>query len=700
MIEDVGMAATSDEAYAAACRRARASGRRRRRSRQDATGWPEFAPPVALSDGPLGAIQAADREIARQTALRARAVAEFAATRPATPDRAQGEAGAMSPERWAARPEVLRGVSEWAARELVVALSISAQAAEELLARSLTLVHRLPGTMAALEAGALHPGHLWPMLEKVAYVEDPDVRAETEATLLRWAAGRVVSPAQLGAKARREVAKRDAREAARRLERAIKDRGITLRPEPTDGMAAVTAILTVPEAQALYRALGAYADALDDGPDGDRRTRGQKMADCLLGLVLRPRETDIAPVQVLLTVVASLGTIAGSDEAGEIDGHTVPAEMVREFVRGLGTGGSESRHDPSGGEQLQSGSAVRSEPESPSARPRDSADQSTPWQQTEQQELERWWVEVERRVLAGELGDGPHPGCDPTAAEGWLAPAPPSDPPEWLDAPASTPTEGTPRAASDPMPAVVPPNGEGWWAAADRAVDHAAQVARRAEEAMAHARRLVRDASTVDAADEEAWQAGPGGRAGDAVDALALLRAATDAQRQDLAHLLSLTGGGGLADRPRIALTDALSGALLALTDLPALRRTGTCGTSDCRRHPESCAHDLTGRPGLEPPGPTDAYRPSAALDRWVRARDRRCRFPGCRRRVPRGGELDHHRPYPLGPTSAANLAGYCTTDHRGKHQAPGWTHTLTADGTLTVTTPTGLTAVTTPPPY
>ncbi len=52
------------------------------------------------------------------------------------------------------------------------------------------------------------------------------------------------------------------------------------------------------------------------------------------------------------------------------------------------------------------------------------------------------------------------------------------------------------------------------------------------------------------------------------------------------------------------------------------------------------------------------------------------------------------------GQTTGANLAGYCTGDHRGKHQAPGWTHTLDPDGTLTVTTPTGLTAVTTPPPY
>ncbi|WP_246063633.1 hypothetical protein [Blastococcus colisei] len=211
-------AATGDW-YAAARRRAVAAGRRRRAAKAS-TELPELAPPVALSDGPLGAVQAADREIGRQTALRARAVAEFAATRPATADRAQGEPGAMSPERWAARPENLRPVSEWAARELVVGLSISASAADVMLSRSLNLVYRLPGTLAALEAGALHPGHLWTMLDKVAPIDDPIVRAEVEAELLRWAAGRIVAPAQLADKARRLVATRDARSAARRLEKA------------------------------------------------------------------------------------------------------------------------------------------------------------------------------------------------------------------------------------------------------------------------------------------------------------------------------------------------------------------------------------------------------------------------------------------------------------------------------------------------
>ena len=156
--------------------------------------WPAFAPPVALSPGPLGVVQAADREIARQTAVRARAVAEFAASRPASADRAQGERGAMSAERWAARPEVLRAVSEWATPELAVALSLSQPAAQALLERSLTLVGRLPGTLAALAAGALHPGHLWCLLEHVAPIEQDGVRAEVEAGLLRWAAGRVIEP--------------------------------------------------------------------------------------------------------------------------------------------------------------------------------------------------------------------------------------------------------------------------------------------------------------------------------------------------------------------------------------------------------------------------------------------------------------------------------------------------------------------------
>lgn len=671
---------TGDE-YVEACRRAQLHGRGGQAARAS-TDLPAFAPPVALSSGPLGAVQTADREIARQTAVRARAVAEFAATRPATVDRAQGEPGAMSAERWNARPEILRPVSEWAGRELMVALSITAEAADALLTRSLTLVHRLPATLAALEAGALHPGHLWTMLEQVAPIDDARIRTEVETGLLRWAAGRVVTPAQLGAKARREVARRDARAAARQLQEALKGRGVHLRPHAVDGMGVLTMVATMPEAQALYRTLTACAETLDD--EDDQRTRGQKMIDCLIDLVLRPGETDLPPVQVLLTIVASIGTLLGGDAPGEIDGQVVPAEMIRQLLDGLG-----ARSHSTSEVSLPPGEVV--------------AAGAITWQEAEQEELGRWWTEMERRVLADELVD-PYP--EPSAADDVSRTTPPEVPLAPLCE--ELPPDQPPKSRGNDEPPEPGPRDQqpgssvddGWWAAADEAVDEAGQALLEVEQKLAHARRLVHTAAAADAADESAWQAGPGGRVTDAEDAITALRSATEAQRLQLGHLLASTGGGGLAERPRIALVDALSGALLALTDLPGLTRAGTCGRSTCRRHPDRCTHDLSDRPGLGPPGPTDAYQPSAELDRWVRARDRRCRFPGCRRRVPRGGELDHHLPYPDGPTSAANLVGYCTSDHRGKHQAPGWEYRLEPDGTLTVSTPTGLVAATSPPPF
>jgi hypothetical protein len=85
-----------------------------------------------------------------------------------------------------------------------------------------------------------------------------------------------------------------------------------------------------------------------------------------------------------------------------------------------------------------------------------------------------------------------------------------------------------------------------------------------------------------------------------------------------------------------------------------------------------------------------DRYRPSAALDRAVRARDVTCRFPGCRRSADSAGtDLDHTVPYPAGPTAATNLAVLCRRHHRLKHVA-GWTVTLHPTGTMTWTTPTG----------
>ncbi|NEM06272.1 HNH endonuclease signature motif containing protein, partial [Geodermatophilus normandii] len=485
--------------------------------------------------------------------------------------------------------------------------------------------------------------------------------------LLDWLAvrHRVTTPAQLGDRVRRVIARHDARhdarDAARDLARALRRRGVAARPDRCDGMSVVSALLTTPEAAALVAALGAHADALPHDP-ADGRTHGQKMADCLLDLVLRPGETDLPPVQAVLSVVAPIGALLGGDQPCEIDGQVVPAELVRALLtaltgHGLVSPTTDTGATGDGDGDGDAGPTVDDSPESDQVLLGVTAAEAAR-HEAEAGELAVWWAEVERRVLAGEFDAEP--------------------PPQFVD------EDGPPDLApsTDSAPHTGSHVGDGWWARADRAVDAAGTALLTAQQVLGRACRLVATAERADTADETAWRGSDAGRVTAAPDALAALAAATDQAWESLADLLGRTAGGGLADRPRIVVTDAVTGALLALTDPPRLRRAARHAT------------------GLGAPGPTDGYRPGATLDRHVRARDRRCRFPGCRRRVPRGGELDHAVPWPAGPTAAANLTGYCASHHRGKHQAPGWLHRLTLDGTLTVTTPSGMTAVTEPPPY
>ena len=58
------------------------------------------------------------------------------------------------------------------------------------------------------------------------------------------------------------------------------------------------------------------------------------MADCLADLILRPGINP--PVQIGLTVVAGVDTLSGGEEPGEVDGHPVPAILVRELAHALG----------------------------------------------------------------------------------------------------------------------------------------------------------------------------------------------------------------------------------------------------------------------------------------------------------------------------------------------------------------------------
>jgi hypothetical protein len=583
---------------------------------------------------------AAWRDESRAAARGVRALVAFARLRPhGRFDRQPGERGAMSTATREARPEVLSDVSEWAVDEVALALQISGQAAAGRLTDSLVLAEQLPGTLAKLEAGELSWAHARQMIAVVGPVVDEALRARIEGRVLGLLAHK--TPPQLGDCARRIVLREDADAAAGRLVAVARDRGVRLF-DRRDGSASVVLDLPLPVAAAIYRALEAYAEAART--EGDERTKQQRMADVVAELVLRPGENRLAPVTIALTLVATLETMLGGAEPGLVEGHLVPAEAVRELGYTFGLM-PRPAPDPTGLPQdAGAGADAAVEPERPKASPAPHGERSP-----------------ERPVADGPLGDPPSavPAAD-------VAPAAPDDPPPGTQdaAPPATPDDPPPATPDDPPPAtpdaappVVPAAPPPVTPVRDRPLAEwiAAATARNAaavRTGMAGARRALTGGTWTDG------------------DTRALL---------DLGALIGVRdiAGTGLAHRPHVAIVDMLRGSLVALTDTAGLR---------------------SGR-ALGPPAGTDGHDATADLERFVRLRDRRCRFPGCRARA-RVCDLDHREPWPQGRTEHGNLCCLCEHHHRLKHQAPGWLVRATDDDGLEVTTPSGDTRVSHPPRF
>jgi hypothetical protein len=338
------------------------------------------------------------------------------------------------------------------------------------------------------------------------------------------------------------------------------------------------------------------------------------MVDCLADLILRPGENGLPPVQAQLTLVAGVHTMIGGNEPGEVDGHPVPAVVVRELAHALG---------------------LLPRPDHP--------------------------VEPAAESSAASTVEGP--GAEASTAER----------PRPEEAAAERTTTGPTHAGlTDAGPTEAEPTND----------------------------EPTNDEPTNDEPtnsgptnDEPARAAGSG-----QVVAEELSRSETAAVR--LADLLGIrtTAGTALARLPQIAVVEEISGQLLALTSPAQIRRTATCGRPACRTAVTACTHPAGGK-ALGPPTESPGYVPSPPLQRFVRARDRRCRFPGCRARAIRC-DLDHNTPWPAGPTSADNLCCLCRHHHRLSHQAPGWTMHRHPDGGLEWTGPSGDHVTTYPPRY
>ena len=121
----------------------------------------------------------------------------------------------------------------------------------------------------------------------------------------------------------------------------------------------------------------------------------------------------------------------------------------------------------------------------------------------------------------------------------------------------------------------------------------------------------------------------------------------------------------------------------------PAARRAWLASQKVTWLDPGRCTH------GSQATG----YRPPSMLCHQVRARNRTCTFPGCRRPAIRC-DLDHTIPFDQGGrTCLCNLAPLCRHHHRTK-QAPGWTIDQPEPGTLVWTAPHGRSYTITPSTY
>lgn len=156
-------------------------------------------------------------------------------------------------------------------------------------------------------------------------------------------------------------------------------------------------------------------------------------------------------------------------------------------------------------------------------------------------------------------------------------------------------------------------------------------------------------------------------------------------------------------DDPRLTGLDAIRGTVRVTIPLATLAGAGDdpalldgIGPVD----PDLVRHIAATAPGWDVvfthactglPVAVDRYRPSAHLKRFLRIRDERCRFPGCRRRAEHC-DLDHTIDAAHGgTTSPCNLGGFCRRHHTLKHATP-WTVEQTTPGHFRWTSPTGRT--------
>ncbi|MFJ4229001.1 DUF222 domain-containing protein, partial [Paenarthrobacter nicotinovorans] len=198
-----------------------------------------------------------------------------------------------------------------------------------LLGLAKALVTEMPHTMAAVDAGLLNEWRATLIVKETACLSVEDRAAVDEE--LAPDTGTFDGAGDKSIVAAKAAAyRRDPRSVTQRAAHAANERTVSLRPAP-DTMTILTALLPVAQGVAAYAALTRAADSARSRPGGDKRGRGQVMADTL---VERITGSSAGYTGIDLQLVMTDRTLlAGDPEPARLTGYgVVPAEWARNLV--------------------------------------------------------------------------------------------------------------------------------------------------------------------------------------------------------------------------------------------------------------------------------------------------------------------------------------------------------------------------------
>ena len=212
------------------------------------------------------------------------------------------------------------------ASEVALARRDSPTCGDRHLGFAKAVIHEMPHTMAALEAGVLSEWRATMIVAESACLDVEDRRRLDREMCSDPAALEGLGNKQVRAMAKTAAYKLDPHAIVDRAKKAPAERNVTTRPA-ADNMVYLTALMPMAQGIACYASLKREADT---NPDG--RSRGQTMSDTLFERVTG--RSAAVPVPVAVSVVISDKALLGTGEnaASVQDYEPIPAAIARQMI--------------------------------------------------------------------------------------------------------------------------------------------------------------------------------------------------------------------------------------------------------------------------------------------------------------------------------------------------------------------------------